>query len=81
MLMDLEMPELDGFAATREIRNGNCRANIPILALTAQAMRDDRTRCMEAGMNGYLSKPIRPTLLYREIARCLDASAICDDED
>lgn len=81
ILMDLEMPELDGFAATREIRNGNCRANIPILALTAQAMRDDRTRCMEAGMNGYLSKPIRPTLLYREIARCLDASAICDDED
>lgn len=80
ILMDLEMPELDGFAATREIRTGNCRANIPILALTAQAMRDDRTRCMEAGMNGYLSKPIRPNLLYREIARCLDASAICDDE-
>lgn len=81
VLMDLEMPELDGFAATREIRAGNCRANIPILALTAQAMRDDRARCMEAGMNGYLSKPIKPDLLYREIARCLDASAIIDDDN
>ena len=73
VLMDLEMPEMDGITATREIRKGDCAAQIPIIALTAQAMRGDRERCMEAGMNAYLSKPINPELLYKTIAEQLMA--------
>ncbi|MDQ2076861.1 PAS domain-containing hybrid sensor histidine kinase/response regulator [Marinimicrobium sp. ABcell2] len=76
ILMDLEMPELDGFEATRTIRAGAYRADIPIVALTAQAMRDDRQRCLEAGMNGYLSKPIKPELLCVEIRQSLDVSVM-----
>jgi CheY-like chemotaxis protein len=68
ILMDLEMPEMDGIAATQEIRTRSRTPNIPIIALTAQAMRGDRERCLAAGMNAYLSKPINPELLYRTLA-------------
>src|SRR5690606_13052886 len=68
ILMDLEMPELDGFQATQQIREGSVNAQIPIIAVTAQAMRGDRDRCLAAGMNDYLAKPIMPDLLYRPLA-------------
>ncbi len=70
VLMDLEMPEMDGIAATYEIRKGkeSCKRDIPIIALTAQAMRGDREHCLAAGMNAYLSKPINPELLYSTLA-------------
>jgi two-component system, sensor histidine kinase and response regulator len=68
VLMDLEMPEMDGITATREIRATSAMPQIPIVALTAQAMRGDRERCLAAGMNAYLSKPINPELLYRTLA-------------
>lgn len=76
ILMDLEMPEMDGIEATRRIRTGQLRANglqqtIPIIAVTAQAMRGDRERCLAAGMNGYLSKPVNPELLYSTLADIL----------
>ncbi len=76
ILMDLEMPEMDGIEATRRIRAGQLRANalqqaIPIIAVTAQAMRGDRERCLAAGMNGYLSKPVNPELLYTTLADIL----------
>ena len=59
VLMDVNMPGLDGLEATRQIRNlPTSRANIPILALTASAMENDRQDCLNAGMNDYLSKPI-----------------------
>jgi PAS domain S-box-containing protein len=61
VLMDCQMPILDGFDTTKEIRNGKAgenHLNIPILALTANAMKGDRQKCLDAGMNDYLSKPV-----------------------
>lgn len=68
ILMDLEMPELNGYQTTEAIRSGALRPDIPIVAITAQAMRGDREQCLSAGMNGYVSKPIKPNLLYRTLA-------------
>jgi PAS domain S-box-containing protein len=60
VLMDIEMPVMDGIQATREIRGDQRHADIPIIAMTAHAMVDDRRRCLEAGMNDYLTKPVEP---------------------
>ncbi|HSC67679.1 MAG TPA: response regulator [Cellvibrio sp.] len=84
ILMDLEMPEMDGIEATRRIRAGQLRVsslqqNIPIIAVTAQAMRGDRERCLAAGMNGYLSKPVNPELLYTTLADILRKKKVANN--
>jgi CheY-like chemotaxis protein len=73
VLMDIQMPEMDGMEAAAEIRNRekNSGKHIPILAMTANAMRGDRERYLASGMDGYISKPIRPDGLFAEIERCL----------
>ncbi len=76
VLMDMHMPEMGGVEATRAIRQREAErglARLPIIALTANAMADAVTECMEAGMDGYVSKPIKSELLAKEIERCTTA--------
>jgi CheY-like chemotaxis protein len=69
VLMDCEMPELDGYDATRAIRNLGSFATLPIVAMTAYAMPGDRQRRLDAGMTDYLSKPISVERLSEVIDR------------
>lgn len=69
ILMDFDMPEMDGLEATRIIREGEkkTRRHLLIIAMTAYAMKQDRDKCLAAGMDGYLTKPINPDTLYNAI--------------
>jgi two-component system sensor histidine kinase/response regulator len=67
VLMDLQMPVMDGYEATREIRNDPSLAGIPVLAMTAHAMQEERDRCLALGMLQHLTKPLEPALLYEAL--------------
>jgi signal transduction histidine kinase/DNA-binding response OmpR family regulator len=74
VLMDVQMPEIDGFEATRWIRepqSGSSNPDIPIIAMTAHSMKGDRERCLAAGMNGYVSKPVSPSALEEALEKYL----------
>jgi two-component system sensor histidine kinase/response regulator len=74
ILMDVQMPKLDGLDATRRIRceETGTGARIPIIAMTAHAMTGDRERCLDAGMDDYVSKPVSKLALEQAIARCVE---------
>lgn len=77
VLMDMEMPEMDGVTATTHIRAQEAAqgaARLPIIAMTANAMQEDRDRCFAAGMDGYLSKPVRLATLHTEVRRLFAAT-------
>jgi len=73
ILMDVQMPEMDGFEATARIREQESASDrrTPIIAMTAHAMKGDRERCLEAGMDGYVTKPIKASVMFAEIERVL----------
>ena len=72
ILMDMQMPEVDGIEATKFIRQLDHYQNVPIIALTANAFENDRQACMEAGMNDFITKPLRPDDLALRISLWLD---------
>ncbi|WP_229509295.1 CHASE domain-containing protein [Massilia sp. CCM 8734] len=71
VLMDVQMPVMDGFEATRMIRSDARLRDALVIAMTANAGRDDQSRCLEAGMNEFVTKPISPKLLFEVIAKWL----------
>ena len=81
--MDVQMPEMNGLEATQEIRNrenSHVSKKIPIIAMTARAMKGDREKCLEAGMNDYITKPIRANFFYKTINRWIDTDCFQSPE-
>ena len=76
VLMDMQMPVMDGETATRALRADTRHAGLPIIAMTANAMESDRQRCFEAGMNDHVAKPIEPAALWQALTRWLAPGAV-----
>jgi two-component system, sensor histidine kinase and response regulator len=76
VLMDIQMPEMDGYEATaaRRVQEETTGTHVPIIAMTAHAMQGDRERCLEAGMDGYVAKPIRAKELFEALESLTPAS-------
>jgi two-component system, sensor histidine kinase and response regulator len=74
VLMDIQMPEMDGFEATGHIRKDPRYKDLPVIAMTAHALKGDREKCLDAGMDDYVTKPIDPVLLLQTLARWIIGS-------
>jgi CheY-like chemotaxis protein len=81
VLLDIGMPVLDGFAVIRKIRENPRLAPLPVVAVTAYAMRGDREKILSSGFDGYLSKPLNPASLTAELDRLLTKSAQSANQD
>ncbi len=78
VLMDVQMPVMGGYEATARIRENPIWSELPIIAMTAHALAGDRDRCLEAGMNDHISKPIDPAVLIHTLDRWLNGSPAVD---
>lgn len=74
ILMDMQMPRMDGLEATRRIRNVPAHARTPILAMSANVFSEDKSLCIAAGMNDFIPKPVKPEYLFKTLSRWLDAA-------
>ncbi|CAN5580151.1 hypothetical protein BH11ACT8_BH11ACT8_11020 [soil metagenome] len=81
VLMDCRMPRLDGYDATRAIRVRETGPRVPIIAMTASALSGERERCLRAGMDDFLTKPVDPTQLARALARWSPSKPLHEDQD
>jgi CheY-like chemotaxis protein len=76
VFMDCQMPEMDGYEATAQIRQREQGRHTPIVALTANVMQGDRDRCLDAGMDDYIGKPMRPAAVRHALERWVPAPAV-----
>jgi PAS domain S-box-containing protein len=83
VLMDVQMPNMDGFEATRRIRQWETgqERHIPIIAMTAHALKGDRELCLEAGMDDYVTKPLEPKVLFNALDRWAQAESLPDAQE
>src|SRR5204863_516832 len=76
VLMDMQMPVMDGLQATRAIRHHPRWVRMPVVAMTANALGEDRELCLQAGMNDHVAKPVNPDRLYATLLHWLDTAAV-----
>lgn len=69
ILMDISIPKMDGWEATEHLKGDGETAEIPIIALTAHALEEDRAKAMRAGCDGYLAKPVEPRRVVQEVEK------------
>ncbi len=74
VLMDIEMPVMDGYQATMNIRSDSRCKSLPIIAMTAHGLKGDMEKCLSTGMNGYITKPVSAKILYQTLANCIKTS-------
>jgi two-component system, cell cycle response regulator DivK len=79
ILMDINLPGMDGLETTKRIRSSEVNGNIPIIAITSYAMSGDRERILAAGCNGYIEKPIDPITIVEQLHKLLDKKKKCNE--